>query len=234
MKVITLCAMMAGAVTMTAKAADINWQTPTTISGTSDVSTLGTGQGTWSPYNFDAFSGILVNGVTFNAFADVPGFNSSGSTFYDGGAYYNMNTSDANYNLAIRSGGYGGNTVGSFFWNVTAGNTYLVQLWVNDGRSIGQTRWETFTGGTSTSANVYYGSDGTGLGQYIIGTFVADGTGTQSITMTPYSTGDVSVQLNGFQLRDITAVVPEPSAFALLALGMGTMFYRTRRNSRGS
>ena len=54
------------------------------------------------------------------------------------------------------------------------GNTYLVQVWVNDGRDIGESRSETMTGGTNTSAPVSFGSDGSGPGQYIIGTFVAD------------------------------------------------------------
>jgi len=54
------------------------------------------------------------------------------------------------------------------------GNTYLVQVWVNDWRDIGESRSETMTGGTNTSAPVSFGSDGSGPGQYIIGTFVAD------------------------------------------------------------
>ena len=54
------------------------------------------------------------------------------------------------------------------------GNTYLVQVWVNDGRDIGESRSETLTWGTNTSAPVSFGSDGSGPGQYIIGTFVAD------------------------------------------------------------
>ncbi len=235
MKKSILCAAIAGMITTTVNAANIIWQTPSTITGASDVNITGTTVGTWAPYNFDAFGGIVVNGVSFNAFVDVPGFNNT-TGFYDGGAYYNMTTGDANYNLVLRSGGYAGGSPGSISWNVTAGNTYLVQLWVNDGRSIGLTRWETFTGGANTSDNVYYGSDGTGLGQYIIGTFVADGSGTQSISITPDSSGGVgnaSIQLNAFQLRDITPV-PEPGSFALLGVGLGVMLRRSRRDKCGN
>jgi hypothetical protein len=235
MKTTILCAALAGLLTTAVNAATIIWQTPTTISGPTDVNTLGTTLGTWAPYNFDAFSGIPVNGVSFNAFSDIPSFNNS-TGFYDGGAYYNMTTSDANYNLLLRSGGYGNGNPGSFSWSVTPGHTYLVQLWVNDGRNIGQTRWENFTGDTNTSANVLYGSDGSGLGQYVIGTFVADGSGSQSITMTPNAvggTGNASIQLNALQVRDITPV-PEPTSLALLGVGFCAMFYRSRRNSRGN
>jgi hypothetical protein len=216
MKAITLCATIASLVATAANAADITWQTPTTISGPADVNTQGSTVGTWAPYNFDAFGGIPVNGVNFYAFSDIPGLNQSGTGFYDGGAYYNMTTPDANYNLLLRSGGYGGGGAGSFSWSVTPGNAYLVQLWVNDGRNIGQTRWESFTGGANTSANALYGSDGSGLGQYVIGTFVADAS-SQTITMTPGAIGGASVQLNALQIRDIT--VPEPSSLALLAVG---------------
>ena len=69
------------------------------------------------------------------------------------------------------------------------GNTYLVQVWVNDGRNIGESRSETITGGTNTSAPVSFGSDGSGPGQYIIGTFVADSLGSQTLILTPFSSG---------------------------------------------
>jgi len=50
---------------------------------------------------------------------------------------------------------------------MTPGNTYLVQILGDDGRSIGQSRTETVTGGANTSAALSFGSDGTGPGQYI-------------------------------------------------------------------
>jgi len=69
------------------------------------------------------------------------------------------------------------------------GNTYLIQFWVNDGRNIGQTRSETITGGANTSAALSYGSDGSGPGQFITGTFVADNSGSQTLTLTGLSSG---------------------------------------------
>src|SRR4051812_8249046 len=102
MKTILLCATIAAMLAANADAANINWQTPTTISGPADVNTLGSTVGTWAPYNFDAFGGIPVNGVNFYAFSDIPGIDQGSTGFYDGGAYYNMTTSDANYNLLLR------------------------------------------------------------------------------------------------------------------------------------
>src|SRR5437667_10543851 len=44
---------------------DVTWQTPVTISGASDVSTLGSYFGSWAPRG----STLAVNGVTFQASA---------------------------------------------------------------------------------------------------------------------------------------------------------------------
>jgi len=73
------------------------------------------------------------------------------------------------------------------------GDTYLVQFWINDGRSIGESRTETITGGANTSAALSFGSDGSGPGQYIIGTFVADSSRSQTLTLTAFSTGPIPV-----------------------------------------
>ena len=92
---------------------------------------------------------------------------------------------------------------------MTPGHEYLVEFWVNDGRNIGESRSETVTGGTNTAAALSYGSDGSGPGQYIIGTFIADSTGDQTLTLTRSSTGsDPDAQINLFQVRDIT---PSPN-----------------------
>src|SRR5439155_26534295 len=88
---------------------------------------------------------------------------------------------------------------------MTPGHLYLVQLWVNDGRNIGQSRSETVTGGANTSALLSFGSDGTGPGQYIIGTFVANSSGGQTLILNASSTGpNPSPQINLFHVRDIT------------------------------
>src|SRR3989442_12675602 len=74
---------------------------------------------------------------------------------------------------------------------------------------LAKSRSETLTGGDSTSAPLSYGSDGTGPGQYIIGTFVADSSGSQTLILTPLSSGpNPEPLINLFQVRDIT---PKPN-----------------------
>jgi hypothetical protein len=186
---------------------DVSWQTPLTISGTSDVSTSGIYFGSWAPQNGSA-NNYPVNGVLFQGFSDLPGL-TPGSTLdngYDG--FGSPNTPDANYNTLLEFGRFSneGATPASFSWSgMTPGNTYLIQFWVNDGRNIGESRSETITGGTSTSAPLNFGSGGTGPGQYIVGTFVADGSGAQTLSLTPFSSGsNPDAQINLFQVRDIT------------------------------
>jgi hypothetical protein len=174
-----------------------------------------------------------VNGVAFQGFSDLPGL----STFqldngYNG--FHSPGTSDANYNALLQYATFSNeSTPASFSWtNMTAGDTYLVELWVNDGRnSITAERNETITGGANTSAALAYGFGNTGPGQYIIGTFVADGTSSETITLNPSGGIDIgpSAQVNLFQVRDIT--VPEPSTLAFLTLGAGAVPFLLRRKS---
>ncbi len=196
---------------------NVTWQSPVTISGASDVSTLGTYFGSWAPQDGGA-NNFPVNGVTFQGFSDLPGF-SSGPTFdngYDG--YGSPNAPDGNYNTLLESGVFSneGFSPASFRWGGMApGHTYLVQIWVNDGRNIGESRSETVTGGANTSAPLSYGSDGSGPGQYIIGTFVADSSGAQTLVLTPFSSGsNPDPQINLLQVRDITRQ-PKITSFAV-------------------
>jgi hypothetical protein len=191
----------------------VTWQAPVTISGASDVSTLGTYFGSWAPQNAGA-NNYPVNGVTFQGFSDLPGF-SSGPTFDNGyNGYASPNTPDTNYNTLLQYGRFSneGFSPASFRWaGMTPGHTYLVQLWVNDGRNIGQSRSESVTGGTNTSQRLSFGSDGTGPGQYIMGTFIADSSGAQTLILTPFSSGTgPDPQINLLQVRDITSGVSAP------------------------
>jgi hypothetical protein len=185
----------------------VTWQTPVTISGASDVSTAGIYFGSWAPQDGNA-KNYPVNGVTFQGFSDLPSL-TPGPTLdngYDG--FGSPNTSDGNYNTLLKYGRFSneGTMPATLSWSgMTPGNTYLFQFWVNDGRNVGESRSETITGGTNNSAPLSFGSDGSGPGQYVIGTFVADGSAAQTLTLTPYSTGsNPDPQINLFQIRDIT------------------------------
>jgi hypothetical protein len=68
---------------------------------------------------------------------------------------------------------------------------------------------------------VSFGSDGSGPGQYIIGTFVANGSGGQTLILTAYSTGsNPDPQINLLQVRDITAtLVSAPTITGIAVTG---------------
>jgi len=141
MKTVILYASIVSVLTTVASAqnANIIWQTPLTISGTSDVSLDGALVGTWAPgddaYNPDS---LPVNGVTFNAYGSGP-FNSFVSTSGINDHYNGMHapsTLDANYNTILQSIVYSyGSTISLTWGGMTAGNTYELEFWVNDGRN---------------------------------------------------------------------------------------------------
>lgn len=242
MKTIILCAFVAGAFALVANAANINWQTPLTISGTSDVSLDGTLVGTWGPG--DDWGGTSrsdyypVNGVTFAAYGSGPFGSWVNTSGLDDryGSYANPNTADANYNYVLQTANYSYGEPISLTWGgMTAGDTYELEFWVQDGRnSVTAERSETLTGGANTSAALAYGTgpSGTGPGQFILGTFVADGSGQQTITLNPSGGADIgaSAQINLLQLRDITPV-PEPSTIGLFAAGMVMLLGVVRRKN---
>src|SRR5690349_3026432 len=121
---------------------NVTWQTPATISGASDVSTQGIYFGSWAPQDGGANS-LPVNGVTFQGFSDLPGF-APGPTLDNGyNGYLSPVTADSNYNTLLQYGRFSneGNSPATFGWSgMTPGFTYLVELWVNDGRNVGESR----------------------------------------------------------------------------------------------
>jgi hypothetical protein len=186
----------------------ITWQSPTAISAATDVSTWGYYFGSWAPGDTSANS-FPVNGVTFQDPSDLP--NLSTADFTDGySSYQEEPTGDDDYTFLLETALYNGTGDGmpaTFSWNgMTQGHTYLVQLWANDGRGNGRT--ETFTGGTNaadTSATLDFGDP---PGEWIIGTFVADATGSQTISLSGAgSPNGPYPQMNLVQVRDITLVI---------------------------
>src|ERR1700679_903056 len=149
MKKILICASIVSVLTAVANAQNenITWLTPTTISGASDVNTSGTYFGSWAP---NASSSLAVNGVTFQNSSDLPGFGTSFDNSTGTGSFASPQTLDNNYNTLLTSGAFGNSTTASYTvnWNgMTLGDTYLVELWVNDGRNSSvNSRSETITG----------------------------------------------------------------------------------------
>jgi hypothetical protein len=225
MKRKVLYASVASMLTAVANAQNPNvtWGTPHGFTGSSDVSTLGTYYGSWAPYDGNA-SSLPVNGVTFQGSTDLPDFSQSG---FDAGygSFPNPGTPSGNYNSLLEVGAYGypsytGQSYATFSWGgMTPGQEYLLEFWVN---SNDPNRTETLTGGAYTSA-VLNDDPGT----YIIGTFVADSTGDETITING-EVGDDYPQINLLQVR----AVPEPSTLAIFTGGAGALIFGLRRKCR--
>ena len=94
---------------------------------------------------------------------------------------------------------------------LTPGNQYEFQWWDNYSTNPGSGQGiVTATAGNSITLNGNpSGIDG-GLGQFGIGRFVADATGSQAITFSSPPVGGAGALVNSFQLRNTTPV-PEPS-----------------------
>jgi hypothetical protein len=228
MKQILLCVSLTAILTVAANASIITWQTVQTISGSHDVSTLGTLVGTWAPYVEQGFgTAQTVNGVTF-AGDSLTGLNYSTYNGYSYDGFGNPGTADSGYNNLLGAGQWAYSGPANFsFGGLTVGDSYQVQIWVEDLRSPYISRTETFaaSGPPDASGTLTYGYGG--YGQYVIGTFVASSTSEQIDAQ-----GGVP-QVNLFQLRELPVTpVPEPStmiAGAMLLLPFGTSAFRQLR-----
>jgi hypothetical protein len=216
-KKVLLCCLLIGTFAAAAGAQSIIWQTPQVITGASDVLTNGAYFGSWAPYDAGA-NALPVNGVSFQGYSDLPGLTysfSGGNGGYNG--FGSPGTLDANYNGLLQYGQYAiGNGSSTFSWGgMTPGHTYEIQFWVEDARGSTGARWENLSGGdigatvygTDTSGPVGYSSPlysgAASPGYYIVGTFVADSTGSEEILLTPWG-GSPDTQINLFQVRDIS------------------------------
>lgn len=235
-----------------AQASTITWGAATAISGSADVSTAGTLD---RAFNFGdvGIAGTNVNGVTFNPFAgdnvspsitvgnttvSAIGGNSvvQGNTGAFGVPAYQFATLPSAYQNLLNSGVYDGHGDLQLTLNgLTAGNTYLLQLFVNDSRQGYQARSEAVTDGPNTVIlNYNTGNIDGGLGQFVTGTFVADST-SKTISLIGLSTDPFyynTAQLDGLQLRvtdTAAAAAPLPSsAFGGLVL-LGALGYMKLR-----
>ena len=186
-----------------AQNANVTWQSPANISGASDVNNVGLYYGSWAPYDGSANS-LPVNGVTFQGNSDLPGLNAdfpnNDQNGYNG--FNNPGTPNSNYNTLLQTAAYCGSGNGTIqiTWSDIPGHTYLIQIWANDGRGIFPGRSETVTGGSNTSGNLDFGD---APGQSVIGTYVADSSGTETITIAGTASGS-SPMINLLQIRDLT------------------------------
>jgi hypothetical protein len=221
----------------------VTWGTAANISGNTDVSTVGS---LVLANEIGGAAAQTVNGVTFSPFtgtnaATITQGNvtlsapTSGDTVnIDSG--FGPSTFSSSYNAMLNGAAALGN--GSSEANgldpmdltiagLTPGSPYLIEIWVNDSRGYPVNRQETLSGSNSDSAVIDYL---TPPGQFITGTFVADSTGSQTISMTPVdinnSPSNADAQINAFQVR----AVPEPATLGLVGVGaMGLLLIGRKR-----
>ena len=203
----------------------ITWGTAQNITGDSDVATNGTFN---RAYVFGNVS-WTVNGVTFDSFTgnasgDTMSFLNQDGAFGDGAPGTPYRDLSVPYQNLLYYGAWDSSATASFTLNsLIAGYEYQVQIFANDSRSLGSGRSMALTG--SSTLLDYNTTDAVGgVGQFAIGTFTADST----IQELLFSSSTETPQLNGLSLR----VIPEPSTWAMLSLGlMSILALRRRRHS---
>jgi hypothetical protein len=139
LRICLLAAVFAFGAAQQARAATITWGTATTISGDTDVSTVGTFLGA---YSLNAGGGT-INGVTFTS--NSSGTLGSNFTFSTAGTGYNSFGGNANpynglstaYKTLLTNDRYGIKTATVTINNLTIGRQYSVQIWANDSRGTG-------------------------------------------------------------------------------------------------
>ncbi len=225
-----LTAALAIATATTSQAAVINWSAPQAITADSDVSTAGTLIGAFKLEG----SNTTVNTVTFQSLSvlvgstsvtsgnftlTTPGFN---TVTTGGGGPGGLSSA---YTLLLRDVATSASPLVLSIGGLIAGQTYQFEWWcdfsdfnANVGHPI-----TTATAGNTVTLDSNTTSMLGGRGQFATGTFVADGTLTQSIAFTSAN----NVLVDAFQLR----AIPEPSTWALLGLGLPALlaFRRSRR-----
>jgi hypothetical protein len=192
-----------------ASAATITWGAATLISGDSDVVTSGTlvtaadigTTGVDPTVNGVTFGGTATQGLSGGT-ASATGFGTAGGTF---GAL-----SD-DYKELLQSGVFSFSTMTLTLNGLTIGHNYVFQTWMNDATVAGNGRTGNVVAGNSVTLDYNNTNAVGGVGQFVVGTFIADAN-SQAIT---YSGGSLLNQVNAYQLRDLT-IVPEPSSFILL------------------
>lgn len=202
----------------TASAGAIIWGPPKTISGNADVSTVGR---LLSALNLQGPT-VVINGVTFTAagLGNIsPNFvlPSSGEIFGSDGPFGSTQFPFAglstDYKDLLDSGAFtftGQNPPPPMTLSIislTIGQLYEFQWWVNDSPDTGDfDRTTTAMSGASVSLEHNLANVEGGVGQFVIGAFLADAT-TQTIVFQGAGTGPNvgATQINGFQLRVIAS-----------------------------
>ncbi len=196
----------ASAFTSAIQAAPISWSTPFDSTGSTDVVNNGVFV---EAFNMGAgASDVTVNSVDFTATNAI--LNKSSSTSFLSGA----TSGDSAYDDLLDSLDFGNGTSHSIEiggGDLKIGTTYTIQAWFTDLRSCCNGRTMVLGDGGANTVDI--NASGAGLGQFAIGTFVADA-GTQTLSLA--SPGFGNVHLSAYQVRE----VPAPATLALMGLAL--------------
>jgi len=238
-----------GVSVITSRAAIINWgvgaQNVNPAGGTVsdlDVSNAGTLLGAVVLRPGLATANATVNGVTFTGVnpssvtsSGVFSFTSINFGFNTPSGSPPFSTLSASYQSLLTTGAQNGFTLTMSSLNV--GGTYAFQFWSNQTPSASSSSTDVTPGPGSVtvatagnSVNLSPNSPGVGgsLGQFAVGTFVADGA-TQQVVFSG------AAIVNGFQLRQLApapAAVPEPGSALAGMLALGVCFSGLVKRSR--
>jgi hypothetical protein len=226
-----------------AGAAVITWGSAQSISGTADVITTGS---LFASANFNG-SDTTVNGVTFNAFPLTGGGTSqtignigivsvvgSGTGFIpsnlttSGTPFSTLPVSYKNLLAPTLRQTAPGNRFEFTLSNLLVGGSYSIQYWVNDPRTNAAGSSVRVGGAVNLDPNV--GDVSGGLGQWVEGQFIADGT-SQTFTVAPVVGSNNTTYANAMQVRLLA--VPEPASIALAGLGVGCAGFSAWRRRAG-